>query len=130
MDDGELITVVCRGGVDKKAARSLSLSSSLWFSRATSANSSSERTTRPLSIMNPKVPERKVGSPCQLETEMSSSLAHAKEEDGDGDDDEDEDEEDDDDDKEKVETKPRSTTFLASTPASLFSTPGATETVI
>ena len=30
--------------------------------------------------MNPRVPERKVGSPCQLETETASSLAQAKEE--------------------------------------------------
>jgi hypothetical protein len=71
--------------------------------------------------MNPRVPERKVGSPCQLETETASSLAQAKEEeDDDGNDDE----------EEKVETKPRSTTLLARTPASLFSTPGATETVM
>ena len=55
---------------------------------------------------------------------MASSLAHVKEEDGDDDEDEEEGQE------EKVETKPRSTTFLASTPASLFSIPGATETVM
>lgn len=75
--------------------------------------------------MKPMVPERKVGSSCQLETEMAS-LAQAVEH-------EEDDEEDDevaDADTNKLETTPLSTTLLASTPASLFSTPGATEIVM
>ena len=75
--------------------------------------------------MNPIVPERKVASLCQLETEMESSssfLARVEEEE--------EEAEEDDDEGEEEPIKPLSTAFLASTPASLFSTPGATETVM